>query len=157
MVVVDVDSSWKRQLGGELFVAEPRAAYAPKGELRTYRDLRAWKASMDLAELCYRISGDFPANEKYGLAAQIRSAVVSVSSNIAEGWGRDSSGDFDRFLGIASGSLRELETQLLLTLRFGYGNSSEIMKALDQCDAIGGMLYMLKKSVQKRRATTKRN
>ena len=157
MVSAVVNDSWHEHVEEALFIAEPREAYNSKNELRTYRDLRAWKAAMDLAELAYRVTGEFPANEKYGLASQIKSAAVSVPSNIAEGWGRDSSGDFDRFLGIASGSLRELETQLLLTLRFGYGDSSLIMKALDACDSLGGQLYLLKKSVQKRRTTQKRS
>lgn len=141
-------------LRDELFIAERRTPYGKAEDLRTYRDLRAWRAAMDLAELCYKISSAFPTNENYGLSSQIRSAVVSIPSNIAEGWGRDSSGDFDRFLGISSGSLRELETQLLLAHRFGFGSKELIEQALEQCDQLGSMLFLLKKSVQKRRRST---
>jgi len=83
-----------------------------------YRDLVAWQKSMALAEAVYRETAAFPVDERYGLTAQMRRAAVSVPSNIAEGQGRHSSDDeFLRFLGIAHGSLCELDTQLELASR----------------------------------------
>ena len=79
---------------------------------RTHRDLVAWQEAMNLVEVVYRKTDRFPAREIYGLTAQIRRAAISVPSNIAEGAGRNSSREFFQYLGIATGSLAELETQL---------------------------------------------
>jgi four helix bundle protein len=77
----------------------------------SYRDLIAWQKSMDLVESTYRLTRTFPREEVYGLVSQMRCAAVSVPSNIAEGQGRMSCGEFRQFLGHARGSLLELETQ----------------------------------------------
>jgi four helix bundle protein len=87
---------------------------------RNYQDLRAWQKAIDLVLLVYEYTQTWPANEMYGLAAQVRRAAVSVPSNIAEGQGRRTVRDFVRFLNIAHGSLREVETQLLIAQRLGY-------------------------------------
>jgi four helix bundle protein len=88
-----------------------------KGVIRSYRDLRVWQQAMDLAEACYRATRQFPREELYGMTSQIRRAAVSVAANIAEGHGRDSTGEFVQFLRVAQGSLKELETHLLLSHR----------------------------------------
>jgi len=94
-------------------------------KIRTYRDLVAWQKGIDLCELIYRASAAFPSHELYGLTSQIRRAAVSVPSNIAEGAGRITNGEFVQALGHARGSLLEIETQLTIALRFGYLGSNE--------------------------------
>jgi len=79
-----------------------------------YRELSAWQKAMDLAESIYQATRTFPREEQYGLTSQLRRAVISISSNIAEGQGRRSTGEFRQFLGNARGSLFEVETQVLL-------------------------------------------
>lgn len=88
--------------------------------MNSYRDLRAWRESVDLAVAVYQLTEGFPRKEIYGLASQMRSAVVSISSNIAEGQGRETRGEWLQFLGHAQGSLYELETQTLIACRLGY-------------------------------------
>ena len=85
-----------------------------------HKDLDAWKASMDLTLKLYEVTRDFPKDELYGLTSQLRRAVISVPSNIAEGAARSSDKEFAQFLYIALGSLAELETQLLIAERLGY-------------------------------------
>ncbi|MCL2304232.1 MAG: four helix bundle protein [Planctomycetaceae bacterium] len=105
---------------------------------------------MDLAEHVYEISKKFPGNELYGLVSQIRRAAVSIPSNIAEGHGRKSDGDFVRFLAIANGSLREVETQLLLAVRLGYLNENEITFGVKMCSEVGMLIHGLKKTILNR-------
>ena len=85
--------------------------------VRHYRDLIAWQKAVDLAVEVYRWTDSFPQRETYGLTQQMRRAVVSVSSNIAEGQGRGTTKDFLHFLSIARGSLQELETQMIIAHR----------------------------------------
>src|SRR4029450_6755264 len=87
---------------------------------RTHRDLTAWQSAMYLAEVIYQETEAFPKRETYGLAAQMRRAAVSIPSNIAEGAARTSSREFYQYLGIAIGSVAELETQVELAMRLGY-------------------------------------
>jgi len=79
---------------------------------KTHRDLIAWQASMQLVVEAYRVARQLPDVERYGLAAQLRRAAVSIPANIAEGFGRSTRGDYLRHLSIASGSLREIQTHL---------------------------------------------
>jgi four helix bundle protein len=83
--------------------------------ISSYRDLEVWQFSMQLAKEIYSITREFPKEELYGLTSQNRRASVSVPANIAEGYGRDNAGDYARFLQIAQGSLKEVETLLLLS------------------------------------------
>ena len=89
-------------------------------KVKTYEELEVWQAAMQLAERVYALQKRLPKEEVYGLGDQIRRAVVSVPSNIAEGFGRDSTADFIHFLYIARGSLFEVRTQLELARRLGY-------------------------------------
>ena len=88
--------------------------------VKSYRDLLVWQKAMDFAEHVYLVQKTFPAEERYGLCDQLRRAVVSIPSNIAEGRGRDTAKDFSHFLTIARGSLNEVATQLELAVRLGY-------------------------------------
>ncbi len=87
---------------------------------RDYRDLIVWQKAMDLAEHVYVATKRFPIEERYVLTSQMRRCSVSVASNIAEGQGRLTAGEFRQFLSHALGSVRELETQLLLATRLDY-------------------------------------
>jgi four helix bundle protein len=97
-----------------------------------YENLVVWQKAMLLAQHAYRISGKFPACERFALADQVRRSAVSVPSNIAEGQGRITRGEFRQFLGHARGSLYELETQICLAVQFEYISESvgeEFMRA----------------------------
>ena len=91
--------------------------------VKSYRDLVVWQKAMDFAEHVYVVQKTFPAEERFGLCDQLRRAVVSIPSNIAEGRGRDSAKGFSHFLMIARGSLNEVATQLELAVRLGYMTS----------------------------------
>jgi four helix bundle protein len=117
----------------------------------SYRDLIVWQKGMDLAELVYQITASFPKAELYSLTDQMRRAVVSIVSNIAEGKGRESKQEYLHFLAIAQGSLTELETQLLLSIRLKYLQEPDASQALALCDEIGRMLNTMR---TKLKATT---
>ena len=85
-------------------------------KVKNYQDLIAWQRAMDLVELVYKASTRFPREELYALTSQVRRAAVSIPSTIAEGQGRRTTSDFLRHLSIAYGSLREVETQLLIAI-----------------------------------------
>jgi four helix bundle protein len=104
---------------------------------------------MNLAEECYRLSKLFPSLEMYGMTSQIRRAAVSVPANIAEGYGREHRQEYIHFLQIAQGSLKELETHLILSGRVGLTVYTDIDPILQQCDMIGRMLRALIRSLQK--------
>lgn len=106
---------------------------------------------MQLAKDMYLFTGGFPKEELYGLTSQIRRASVSIPANIAEGYGRDNSGDYARFLQIAQGSLKELETLILLSGEVGIAESTTIEAPLSVADRIGRMLRSLIRSIQSRR------
>ncbi|MEW7277366.1 four helix bundle protein [Aquimarina sp. 2201CG1-2-11] len=78
--------------------------------------LKIWKKSIQLAKSVYQRTSELPSDEKYGLTSQIKRSVISISSNMAEGAGRNSNKEFKHFLSIANGSAYELQTQLLLTI-----------------------------------------
>lgn len=93
-------------------------------KIESYRDLIVWQKSMSLAQVVYTATRAFPKEDQFGLTNQLRRAVVSVPSNIAEGNGRGTTPDYIRFLQIARGSLFEAQTQIELSLQLGYLNHS---------------------------------
>ena len=95
-----------------------------------YRELDVWQMSMSLCEKVYDLIRSFPVDERFALCDQLRRAVVSIPSNIAEGNGRDSKSEYARFLSIARGSLFEVQTQLELAERFKYIVVPEATKIL---------------------------
>ena len=117
--------------------------------IQSHKDLRVWREAMDLAEGCYRLTIKFPRDEAYGLTAQIRRSAVSVPANIAEGYGRETTGSYIQFLKVAQGSLKELETLLMLAERVGIAGPDIIGQALDRCDVVGKMLNALIRSLQR--------
>ena len=112
-----------------------------------YRELKVWQLAMELAEDVYKLCAEFPRQETYGLISQMQRAAVSIPSNIAEGQARNSGKEFMRFLGIARGSLAELETQLMLAQRLGYIAVEKANIVLGKAEEIGKMLKGLQKSI----------
>jgi four helix bundle protein len=88
-----------------------------------FEDLKVWQRAMEMTVMVYKATQSFPANERFGLTSQLRRAAVSVPSNIAEGRGRLSQGEFKHFLGVAQGSNYEVQTQLLVAQSLEYGES----------------------------------
>src|SRR5690242_315326 len=107
---------------------------ATVGAVRSYRDLRVWQDGMTLAARCYDITRTFPKEELYGITSQIRRSASSIPANIAEGNGRENRGEYIQFLRIAQGSLKELETHLLLSVRIGLTIQKSIDPILAQCE-----------------------
>jgi four helix bundle protein len=119
------------------------------GLMETFKNLVAWQEAMNLVEIVYLATKEFPKEEIYGLTNQIRRAAVSVPSNIAEGNGRLSGKDYAHFLLIANGSLKELETQMLIAERIGYMNKEKLEKITKQIGSVGRLLTALRKSLEK--------
>ncbi|MBX3570016.1 MAG: four helix bundle protein [Rhizobiaceae bacterium] len=111
--------------------------------IASYRDLRVWKLAIDLTVACYRATSRFPKDEIYGLTSQIRRSSTSIPANIAEGYGRDSKGSYLHFLRIAQGSLKELETHLIVSTQLALLDVSSEAKLLGDADNIGRMLRSL--------------
>lgn len=114
--------------------------------MHNLKELKIWHKAVDLATDVYRLTADFPKEEKYGLISQIRRSAVSISSNIAEGAGRNSEKEFSHFLGISNGSSYELQTQLIISRNLGIVNS-ELESILDQIDQIQKMNYSLQQKL----------
>ncbi|HEX9988767.1 MAG TPA: four helix bundle protein [Chloroflexia bacterium] len=119
-------------------------------KVKNYKDLDVWVKSMDLAEMIYANTRNWPREETYGLTNQIRRAAVSIPSNIAEGQGRASTKEFLHHLSMARGSLLEVETQIMLGERLGY-LTKEVSIYLLSCTAeIGRILNGLYRSLAER-------
>ena len=116
-------------------------------KVKNYQELIAWQKAMDLVEDVYRASKTFPREEIYGLTSQIRRAAVSLASNIAEGQGRRTSLDFLRHLSIAYGSLREVETRILIAGRLLYLNSPTTDQVMRRAGEVGKLLNGLMNSL----------
>jgi len=114
----------------------------------SYRDLKMWQLGVDLALEVYRVSGDFPISEQYGLTSQLRRAAVSIASNIAEGHARKTQRELHRFLNIAKGSLAELETQLIIASELGFVDKQRIEKVLTMTDQESRMLSGLMRTLR---------
>jgi len=115
--------------------------------MHRYKDLEVWKKSMDLVQVVYALTRTFPDHEKFGVVSQLNRCAVSIPSNIAEGAGRNSKGEFKQFIGIAVGSLFELETQVLITNRIGYTSDDVKNSIASEVETIHKMLFGLKKSL----------
>jgi len=105
---------------------------------------------MDLAVDCYKLTRAFPKEETYGMTSQIRRASVSVAANIAEGHGRETTAAFIQFLRTAQGSLKELETHLMLAMKVNQAPIDRGEAMLARCDGVGRMLRALTRSLQQR-------
>jgi four helix bundle protein len=117
--------------------------------VRSYRDLLVWQKGMDLAAEVYRLTRSWPKEELYGLTSQVRRAAAAIPANIAEGYGRQSTASYAQFLKIARGSLKEVETHLLLAERVGITAEESCANALQAADELGRMLGGLITSLSK--------
>jgi four helix bundle protein len=118
--------------------------------IKDYRDLVVWQRAMDLTEMVYGMSRSFPKEEIFGLTAQLRRAAVSVPANIAEGQGRHTTRDFIQFLSIASGSLKELETHVLIAQRLGYIIDDAASQAIALAAEVGRLKSGLVRSLREK-------
>lgn len=113
--------------------------------MRKVEDLKIWKKSIDLAKSVYQLASQLPSNEKYGLVSQIKRSAISVSSNIAEGAGRNSNKEFKHFLSIANGSCYELYTQLILVIELNIISKEKVEQVIELCVEIQKMNYSFQK------------
>lgn len=118
--------------------------------MKDHKDLIVWQKSMELTRIIYTLTKRFPQGEIFGLTNQIRRAVVSIPSNIAEGFGRNSDKQFIHFLKIAKGSAAELETQLLISRDLSYLTAKDTKSTLALYDEIARMLGALIRNIEKR-------
>jgi four helix bundle protein len=107
---------------------------------------------MLVAERAYNLTARFPKDEMYGMTSQIRRAAVSIAANIAEGHGRENSGSFVQFMRVSQGSLKELETHLILAVRVHLVSVEEVEPMLQQCDELGRMLRSLIRAIQSKQS-----
>ena len=115
--------------------------------VESYKDLVVWQKSMLLVKEVYVLLRFLPNEEKYALADQMRRAVVSIPSNIAEGYGRNSTNDYVRFLNIARGSIYELDTQLNVCVMLGYIAEEQSENTFDLLQEVGKMINALAKKL----------
>ena len=118
--------------------------------MKDHKDLIVWQKSMELTRIIYTLTKRFPQGEIFGLTNQIRRAVVSIPSNIAEGFGRNSDKQFIHFLKIAKGSAAELETQLLISRDLSYLTAKDAKSTLALYDEIARMLGALIRNIEMR-------
>ena len=116
--------------------------------IQSFKDLLVWQKALTLSVLCYQLTKAFPKDEMYGMTAQIRRASVSVPANIAEGHGREHTRSFIQFLRVAQGSLKELETHLMLAEQVNLAPAAALAPAYAMTDEIGRMLRALIRSLQ---------
>lgn len=121
----------------------------------SFKELLVWQRATELALSVYRLTAQFPDAERFGLTNQMRRAAVSVSSNIAEGAGRATSGEFLQFVGIARGSNFELESQFVIARGLNFGKLPELEDAEKLCDEVGRLLSLLSRSLRTKAAERK--
>lgn len=118
--------------------------------VRDFRDLRVWQASRELAGEVYRLTQEWPREERFGLTQQIQRAVVSVPSNIAEGFGRDTVKEYLRFLAIARGSLAEVQTQVIIAGDLGYVEIAQAEQVVEAATSVMKQVNALRRSLRHR-------
>jgi four helix bundle protein len=115
--------------------------------LKNFQELIVWQKSMALVKQIYQHTSSFPNEEMFGLTSQMRRAAVSIPANIAEGQSRNTTGEFRQFLGIAKGSLAELQTLILLSANLDFLTQKNSSNLLMNCEEVGKMLNGLQKSL----------
>ena len=106
----------------------------------SFRDLLVWQRSIQMSVAIYRLTASFPKEETYGLSSQLRRAGVSVASNIAEGYARNSTGEYKQFLGMARGSNSEVQTQFVIARELGFGSPQLLDNAEGLSNEVGKMM-----------------
>ncbi|MGA2674230.1 MAG: four helix bundle protein [Terracidiphilus sp.] len=115
----------------------------------SFKDLVVWQRAVQLSVAIYKLTSSFPASEQFGLTSQLRRASVSIASNIAEGYGRSTKGEYLLFLGHARGSKCEVETQLVIAGALGFGSEQERQLAESLADEVGRMLVAMMRKLKK--------
>jgi four helix bundle protein len=115
---------------------------------KSFKDLIVWQRSIQLTVSIYKLTSKFPDAERFGLTNQLRRASVSIASNIAEGYGKSSKGEYLLFLGHARGSCAEVETQLVIARQVDFGTRQDLDTSASLCDEASKMLVALMKSVR---------
>jgi len=115
--------------------------------MHKFEELKIWQKAMDITEKCYKASENFPKEEKYGLTSQLRRSAVSIPSNISEGAGRNTNGEFRQFLGIANGSSYELLTQLYLSTRLNLIKEENVRPIINEVLKVTKMNFSLQRSL----------
>ena len=117
----------------------------------TYRDLKVWQKSIDLVSEIYKLAAKLPPNEQFGLTSQVRRAAVSIPANIAEGFGRWHVNEFTRFLLIANGSVKEVETHLIIARKLGLLKLEDTKTAMSMAVEISKMIFSLRDKLLRRK------
>ncbi len=116
--------------------------------ISSYRDLIVWQKSITLAKEIYMLTNKFPENERFGLTQQLKRSAISIPSNIAEGWGRNTNGYFVQFFNVSKGSLCEAETQLSLAVDLNFIQQDDCNDAFELSNETGKMLKALIKKIE---------
>lgn len=116
--------------------------------MKTFRELFIWQKAMTLVSNTYKITQNFPKEEIFGLTSQIRRSAISLPSNIAEGYGRESNKDFSRFINIAISSLFELQTQIEIAKNINYLNENEFKNLYDETRELEAMIVSFSKKLK---------
>ena len=124
--------------------------------MKSFKELEVWRKAVKLAAAAYRQTGTFPTSEHYVLIPQLRKAALSVSANIAEGWGRGSTKEYVQFLLIARGSLMELLSHFAIAHELEYLTDTELSTIEADIDNVGRMLNALITSLRRKRQLRKR-
>jgi four helix bundle protein len=140
--------SFRKKMAGFVSALSVNATLAMT--VRTYRELSAWQRGMALVEACYRGTKGFPPDERFGLTSQLRRAAVSVPSNVAEGACRLTTRAFVNHVGIALGSLAEVETCIEVALRLDYLPPDQAQTLLELAGLVGRLLNGLVRSLRSR-------
>ena len=125
----------------------PNRTASANGKAQNYRDLLVWQKGISLTKAIYKLTAEFPSEEKFSLISQMRRAAVSVPSNIAEGQARHTSGEFVLFISHAEGSLAELDTQLTLAVELGFLSSDQSKSCAASIDELRRMLNGLRRVI----------
>ena len=115
--------------------------------IKSYAQLDVWNLGMELVVRVYSLTKSFPTHERFGLTSQLQRAAVSIVANVAEGHERETRAEYRRFVSMSRGSLAELETELLIAERLGYGSSDDLAAARNDAVRVGQMLTKLRKSL----------
>jgi len=121
-----------------------------KNETQSYKDLVVWQKGIELAKLIYKVTAQFPGEEKFGLVSQMRRAAVSIPSNIAEGQARHTTGEFIQFISHGEGSVTELETQIILAVELKFCAKNAVLGGCELLDEIRRMLNGLRRKLATR-------
>lgn len=118
--------------------------------LTSHKELEVWQRAYGFCKAIYRLTGRFPDDERFGLTSQLRRNAISIPSNIAEGYNRNSTRDYIRFLWIAQGSLAELDTQVMLSRDLDIARGQVVDDVLEEVGHLERMLLALIRSLEKK-------